>query len=68
MSEEGSRRPSALLLYSALTLMVLFWSMNFVVARYALREFPPLLAASIRAVLAGGRPVTEVGRELKAES
>jgi drug/metabolite transporter (DMT)-like permease len=36
-----------------LTLMVLFWAFNFVIARIALREFPSLLAAGIRALLAG---------------
>lgn len=53
MSESGSRRPSEPYLYSLLTLMVLFWAFNFVVARIALRDFPALLAASLRAVLAG---------------
>jgi len=33
--------------------MVLFWAFNFVVARMALREFPSLLAAGIRALMAG---------------
>ncbi|MBI4907171.1 MAG: EamA family transporter [Acidobacteria bacterium] len=50
---DGSRRPSAALLYALLTLMVGFWALNFVVARVALRDFPALLAASIRALLAG---------------
>ncbi len=53
MSDSGSRKPSAALLYALLTLMVGFWAVNFVVARVALRDFPPLLAASIRALLAG---------------
>lgn len=53
MSDGASRRPSALRLYSLLTLMVFFWALNFVVARMALREFPALLAASLRALTAG---------------
>jgi drug/metabolite transporter (DMT)-like permease len=53
LTEPGSRPPSALRLYSLLTLMVLFWAFNFVVARVALREFPSLLAAAIRAAMAG---------------
>ncbi|MBI3209043.1 MAG: EamA family transporter [Candidatus Solibacter usitatus] len=53
MTEEGNRPPSTALLYSLLVLMVSFWALNFVVARITLREFPPLLAASLRAFLAG---------------
>jgi drug/metabolite transporter (DMT)-like permease len=40
-------------LYALLCLMVFFWALNFVIARIALREIPPLLAASLRAMLAG---------------
>lgn len=40
-------------LYALLTLMVFFWALNFVIARIALREIPSLLAASLRACLAG---------------
>jgi drug/metabolite transporter (DMT)-like permease len=53
LSEGGSRGPSAWLVYGLLVLMVAFWSFNFIVARVALQEFPPLLAASLRAVFAG---------------
>jgi drug/metabolite transporter (DMT)-like permease len=41
------------LLYGLLALMVFFWSANFVVAKWALREFPPLLLSGLRVVLAG---------------
>ncbi|HUQ95363.1 MAG TPA: DMT family transporter [Bryobacteraceae bacterium] len=40
-------------MYSLLLLMIFFWALNFIVARIALREFPSLLAASLRALLAG---------------
>ena len=33
--------------------MVLFWSANYIVGKIALREFPPLLAGSLRIILAG---------------
>lgn len=54
MKEEGSSRPSAVRLYSLLCLMVTLWALNFVVARFALRAFPAMLAASIRVLVAGG--------------
>lgn len=50
---EPAPRPSTYLLYGLLTLMILFWSFNFVVARIVLRELPSLLTASIRPLLAG---------------
>lgn len=55
MSEGGSSssHPPVARIYALLTLMVFFWAINFVIARIALREFPSLLAASIRACLAG---------------
>ena len=36
-----------------LGLMILLWSFNFVVAKYALREFPPLLLGALRFTVAG---------------
>ncbi|MBI3681790.1 MAG: EamA family transporter [Acidobacteria bacterium] len=45
--------PTKARLYSLLLLMVFFWSMNFVIARIALREIPSLLTASLRAIFAG---------------
>jgi drug/metabolite transporter (DMT)-like permease len=32
--------------------MVVFWSLNYIVAKMALRTFPPLLLASLRTTLA----------------
>lgn len=42
------------LLYIMISIMVMFWSGNFVVAKIALREFPPLLLAGLRISIAGG--------------
>lgn len=33
--------------------MTIWWSMNYIFAKYALREFPPLLASGIRMIIAG---------------
>src|SRR5213076_1616946 len=33
--------------------MVLFWSANYIIAKMALREFPPLLLSGIRVTIAG---------------
>lgn len=46
----GRRHP---LLYVLLALMVGLWSANFVVAKVALRDFPPVLLAGLRVALAG---------------
>jgi drug/metabolite transporter (DMT)-like permease len=40
-------------LYTLLAFMILTWGLNFVVAKIALREIPPLAVASIRTVMAG---------------
>ena len=40
-------------LYGLLALMVFFWSANFVVAKWVLREFPPLLLSGLRVTIAG---------------
>jgi drug/metabolite transporter (DMT)-like permease len=40
-------------LYVLLALMVFFWSANFVVAKWVLREFPPLLLSGLRVAIAG---------------
>jgi len=40
-------------LYFLILLMVLFWSMNFIIGKAALREFPALLLAGLRISLAG---------------
>jgi drug/metabolite transporter (DMT)-like permease len=49
----NSRRPSDARLYALLTLMVFFWALNFIIAKVALREFPPLMVAGLRTVLSG---------------
>jgi drug/metabolite transporter (DMT)-like permease len=46
-------RPSHFRLYSLITLMTMLWSLNYVVAKYALREFPALLASGVRMIIAG---------------
>lgn len=43
---------SRTLLYALIAIMVLLWSANFIVAKVLLRELPPLLAGSLRIVLA----------------
>jgi drug/metabolite transporter (DMT)-like permease len=45
--------PSHARLYSLLALMVSLWSLNFVIGKIALREFPPLLLAAVRTAIAG---------------
>jgi drug/metabolite transporter (DMT)-like permease len=45
--------PESLLLYGLLGAMVFFWSLNFVVGKWALREFPPLLLGGLRCTIAG---------------
>lgn len=40
-------------LYLLLALMIGLWSANFVIAKIALREFPPVLLAGLRVALAG---------------
>jgi drug/metabolite transporter (DMT)-like permease len=48
-----AERPSKLKIYSLIALMTTMWSSNYIVAKYALREFPPLLASGLRMVMAG---------------
>lgn len=50
---DGDRSGGHLRLYLLLLAMVSLWGANFVVARLVLRELPALLAASLRAMLAG---------------
>lgn len=40
-------------IYTAVTLMTIFWSLNYIAAKIALRSFPPVLYACIRMTLAG---------------
>lgn len=51
-SRKGVRRPSHLRLYGLIALMVLFWSMNFTIGKFALREFHPVLLSGLRTGLA----------------
>ena len=48
-----SKRPSSFKIYSLVGLMTMMWSMNYIVAKVALREFPALLASGIRMLVAG---------------
>jgi drug/metabolite transporter (DMT)-like permease len=40
-------------LYTLIALMMLLWSANFIIAKFALRDFPPLLLGALRIGLAG---------------
>jgi len=44
--------PSKARLYFLLSLMLLFWSLNFTIGKVALREFPSLLLVGLRTVIA----------------
>ena len=69
-------RPSEARLYSLLGLMLLFWSVNYVVGKVALRDFPPVLLTCLRTTIAGafilpiylwrerGKPSAWTNREL----
>lgn len=46
-------RPSRAQLYALLGAMLLFWSANFIFAKFALRDLPPMLVVSLRTMLAG---------------
>jgi drug/metabolite transporter (DMT)-like permease len=46
-------RPSHFKIYSLITIMTALWSWNYIVAKYALREFPALLVSGIRMIIAG---------------
>jgi Predicted permease, DMT superfamily len=52
LSSRGNA-PRHWLLYSLIVLMTTFWSINFVVAKIALREIPALLATGLRTAMAG---------------
>jgi drug/metabolite transporter (DMT)-like permease len=47
------KRPSDARLYSLLFLMLLIWSLNYVIGKVALCEFPPLLLAALRTTISG---------------
>jgi drug/metabolite transporter (DMT)-like permease len=44
-------RPSLARLYVLLSLMLIFWSANYIIGKIALREFPPMLLVGLRTVL-----------------
>jgi len=48
LREGNTAKPSNFRLYSLISLMVFFWSLNFIIAKVALREFPPLLLSCLR--------------------
>ncbi len=59
MTHEGARErwnrraPTRGRLYGLLVLMVLIWSVNFIFAKVAVRDAPPLLVACLRTVFSG---------------
>lgn len=46
-------RPSDGRLYFLLVVMLVFWSLNYVIGKFALRDFPPLLLACLRTTISG---------------
>ena len=48
----GHSHPNPALLYTLIGLMQVFWTANFLIGKVALREFPALLAAGMRVILA----------------
>lgn len=48
-----SESPSCGRIYSLVGLMTVLWSLNYIVAKYALREFPAMLASGMRMIIAG---------------
>ncbi len=53
MSEGSQAKPSHLRLYSLILLMTFFWSINYIIGKFALRELPGMLVVSLRMALAG---------------
>jgi drug/metabolite transporter (DMT)-like permease len=49
----AARRPSDLQLTAMLSVVILTWSANFVIAKVALAELPPLLVVGLRTLLTG---------------
>ncbi len=52
MKPPSGHRPPNALLYGAIVAMVLFWSLNYIVGKFALRDFPPALLAGLRVTFA----------------
>jgi drug/metabolite transporter (DMT)-like permease len=50
LSEDHTRTPSSV--YLLLSFMVFVWSLNFIVVKFLLREFPPLALGALRITLA----------------
>ncbi len=50
--ERQEGEPSKRLIYGLLSLMLAFWSGNFIIGKWALRELPPVLAGALRVVCA----------------
>ena len=46
------RRPSNIILYACITLIMAIWSVNYLTTKFALRYLPPLTMASLRVVAA----------------
>ncbi len=53
MNESAKAGPSHWRLYSLIGLMTLLWAINFIVAKFAVRELPAVMTAGLRTVLAG---------------
>ena len=53
MSKRAAHRPPAWLLYALIGTMTLLWTVNFIIAKFALNEIPPLLVMGCRTTLAG---------------
>lgn len=45
--------PQSVRTYTMVILMTIFWSLNYVAAKFALRSFPPILYSCLRMILAG---------------
>jgi drug/metabolite transporter (DMT)-like permease len=54
MSQPVPRAPSALVAYALLTLVCLAWGSTWLVIKWGLSDLPPLTAAALRFLLAGG--------------
>ena len=53
MNDGPQTAPSHWRLYSLIGLMTFLWALNFIVAKFALRQIPPLMAVGFRTGLAG---------------
>ncbi len=53
MNDDAATGPSHWRLYSLIGLMTFLWALNFIVAKFALRQIPPLMAVGFRTGLAG---------------